>query len=321
MPRCCMCRLDKPETDFAFRYLKTGQRQAHCRVCHAAYRRQHYLRNREMYITREVARMAGYRIDNQILIFEYLSAHPCADCGESDQLVLDFDHRDPSTKRSEVARLACTKPWKIVSVEIAKCDIRCANCHRRRTAGQFSWALEKDATRPRAALPLAQVQALWADIASLTRQCSGCGVTEPLVEFSTKNAATGRRARRCHACVAQASQEHYRRNVAAYVAKSRRNRQRSRARNRQSRAVLLRSSGCVDCGEADPLVLEFDHRDGVQKIGTVARLMAVNAWAKVEAEIAKCDIRCSNCHRRRTALQFGWMKLSLQVATMSSTRE
>jgi hypothetical protein len=52
-----MCHQEKPEADFAFRSIATGVRQDHCRVCHAAYRRQHYLDNREEYIAREVARM------------------------------------------------------------------------------------------------------------------------------------------------------------------------------------------------------------------------------------------------------------------------
>jgi ribosomal protein S27E len=63
-------------------------------------------------------------------------------------------------------------------------------------------------------------------------------------------------------------------------------------------------SACVDCGERDPLVLEFDHVD--LKRAAVTRL----AWygcslATIDAEIAKCQIRCANCHRRITATRGG----------------
>jgi hypothetical protein len=55
----------------------------------------------------------------------------------------------------------------------------------------------------------------------------------------------------------------------------------------------------VDCGEADIVVLEFDHlRD---KVANVAKLMQEAPWVVVEREIAKCEVVCCNCHRRRTA--------------------
>jgi len=72
-------------------------------------------------------------------IFRYLVEHPCVDCGQSDVLVLEFDHRDPSDKLKHVALLAMTKRWPNVLKEIDKCDVRCVNCHRRRTAQQFGW--------------------------------------------------------------------------------------------------------------------------------------------------------------------------------------
>jgi len=65
----------------------------------------------------------------------------------------------------------------------------------------------------------------------------------------------------------------------------------------------------VDCGESDPLVLDFDHRDGVDKLGTIAFLRARGQRDELFGEIAKCEVRCSNCHQRRTAKQFGWAKL------------
>lgn len=134
MLTCYMCGETKPEAEFAFADMAKGTRQSHCRLCQAAYRHAHYLANRDDYIRREVARMAGYRVANRRLLLAYLSDHPCVDCGEADSTVLDFDHRDPSTKRKEVGRLAATKPWSQLLIEIEKSDVRCANCHRRRTA-------------------------------------------------------------------------------------------------------------------------------------------------------------------------------------------
>lgn len=66
---------------------------------------------------------------------------------------------------------------------------------------------------------------------------------------------------------------------------------------------------CVDCGEPDPVVLEFDHVRGAKKF-TVSHMMRRRmAWETIRVEIAKCDVRCSNCHRRKTAKTFGWYKL------------
>jgi hypothetical protein len=65
---------------------------------------------------------------------------PCVDCGEQDPVVLDFDHVDPNHKRQTVSFLARSGyPWATVMAEVDKCQIRCANCHRRRTAIQFDW--------------------------------------------------------------------------------------------------------------------------------------------------------------------------------------
>jgi hypothetical protein len=266
--------------------------------------------------------MNRYRLENRERILEYLLAHPCCDCGETDPVVLEFDHRDRATKRSEVARLAASKQWKVVLAEIAKCDVRCGNCHRKRTALQLHWGVPaplayEDASSSEPALPL--VLSLES---SELRCCTRCGLSKPITEFSIKNKRTGRRAWQCHSCIAARSREHYRRNKPRYLARNRRNKRRYRSRNRSRKAEYVAGLACVDCGESDPVLLEFDHRDAADKLANVSRLMAAHSWARVQVEIAKCDIRCVNCHRRRTAAQFGWTKHRPQTtAKMSATRE
>lgn len=320
MRRCFMCHQEKPESEFALRSMKTGVRQGHCRACHAAYRRRHYLNNRDLYIAREVARMVGYRIDNRFRIFEYLSAHACVDCGETDTLVLEFDHRDRSTKRTEVARLATSKPWKVVLEEMLKCDVRCGNCHRRRTALQLNWT--PAGTQPPPGTTSEIRQLLFDPAGTGSRVCTGCSVSKPIDQFSVKNKTSGRRGYRCRSCVAAYGRSHYRRNQSAYLAKNRRNKPKYKQRHRSRKAEYVADLACVDCGETEPLLLEFDHRDAATKVANVSRLMAAHSWAKVRAEIAKCDLRCVNCHRKQTALQFGWMTRSLQIAAkIAATRE
>jgi hypothetical protein len=61
---------------------------------------------------------------------------------------------------------------------------------------------------------------------------------------------------------------------------------------------VLQRSACIDCGERDPVVLDFDHRDA--KRANVSLLARRSGVARLEAEIALCDVRCANCHRIRT---------------------
>lgn len=80
-----------------------------------------------------------------------------------------------------------------------------------------------------------------------------------------------------------------------------------RIRNRKFIYEYLLSHSCVICGESDPVVLEFDHLDGVDKKFNIgeARECSIDS---IKNEIAKCRVLCANCHRRRTAVQADWYK-------------
>jgi len=63
---------------------------------------------------------------------------------------------------------------------------------------------------------------------------------------------------------------------------------------------------CVDCGERDPIVLEFDHRPDTEKSFSISDITSYNfSMARIIAEIEKCDVRCANCHRRITYFRAG----------------
>ena len=66
---------------------------------------------------------------------------------------------------------------------------------------------------------------------------------------------------------------------------------------------------CITCGEDDPVVLDFDHRDGNTKIGNISDMARFSLGLDtLMKEIKKCDVLCANCHRRRTAKQQNWPK-------------
>ena len=69
-------------------------------------------------------------------------------------------------------------------------------------------------------------------------------------------------------------------------------------RNREYIDNYLTSHPCVDCGEKDIVVLDFDHVRGIKEI-EVTRMIKRNSLKKIDEEIKKCEVRCANCHRRR----------------------
>jgi len=81
------------------------------------------------------------------------------------------------------------------------------------------------------------------------------------------------------------------------------------AENRALLLAYLQKHPCVDCSEDDPVVLTFDHVRGQKSFHVANMLASARNWASIFAEIQKCDVRCFNCHMRRTAKQRGWKKL------------
>jgi hypothetical protein len=217
---CGKCQRELPLD--AFNRLGDG-RQHWCRGCFREYFKRRGATHRVQSARARRRRVAAARR----FITGFLARHPCVDCGESDVRVLDFDHvGDKSALVS--ALVAWGAPRRRIEAEIAQCEVRCANCHRRVTARRAGWSrLAGDVDDPRR------------------------GFSAPV-----------------------------RRNL------------------RYAHEVLARGC-CADCGEADMLVLEFDHVG--TKRGQISRMVWNVSLGTLVAEIAECEVRCCNCHRRATA--------------------
>jgi len=104
-----------------------------------------------------------------------------------------------------------------------------------------------------------------------------------------------------------AKRRHYEANKELYKARANESRKRQIAANKEYVKNLILNGSCVDCGKTDYRVLQFDHRDAELKVANISQLIA--SRKKLEIEIAKCDLRCADCHMIRTAEQFGWERL------------
>jgi hypothetical protein len=98
--------------------------------------KEHYQENVSYYKKKALKHNAKYRLRNLQYMVDYLKQHPCVDCPEIDPVVLEFDHR--GNKDYNVGEMSNYSLSTIIK-EIAKCDIRCANCHKRKTAKQFNY--------------------------------------------------------------------------------------------------------------------------------------------------------------------------------------
>lgn len=112
---------------------------------------------------------------------------------------------------------------------------------------------------------------------------------------------------RCKSCQREYQASWFEKNREAQRERVCNNTKKSRERNQAHVMEHLKSNPCIDCGESDPVVLEFDHRE--DKIDAICNMIKkCVSLKKLMAEIAKCDVRCANCHRRKTSSDFGYWR-------------
>lgn len=97
-----------------------------------------------------------------------------------------------------------------------------------------------------------------------------------------------------------ASRRHYEKNRVSIIARSKERNKAQRIRNRAFVARVKSFFSCVDCGESDPSVLDFDHIRGKKKNNVSDMASCSYSISSIKNEIRKCEVRCSNCHRKAT---------------------
>ena len=137
-----------------------------------------------------------------------------------------------------------------------------------------------------------------------SKLCTTCNETKDLSSFNKNKSKPDGLQDRCRICDSIHSRAYYKANrekQAASIAKSRKIRMTAIAQY----VYELKKQGCVDCGENDPCCLDFDHLG--DKLKPISIMLAHgHSLEKVKEEIAKCQIRCANCHRKKTSKDQNW---------------
>ena len=131
------------------------------------------------------------------------------------------------------------------------------------------------------------------------KRCARCALLKPISEFHKNRARRDGLQTYCKSCRAVIDHQRYERRRGTPVA--------WRVFDRDFANWLreLKSGHpCTDCGRVyPPEVMQWDHLPGTQKLADVSPIRSREA---VLAEIAKCELVCTNCHAMRTFRRAGW---------------
>jgi len=138
--------------------------------------------------------------------------------------------------------------------------------------------------------------------------CTRCKLDKPEQFFSWKNRLKGKKSLWCKSCMSDHQKGLWSRSETRKSSVTKSTHEKKK-RNLQLAWDYLAANPCSNCGEDNPIVLEFHHRDPASKYRTVSYLAGTScSIEKIILEIGKCDILCSNCHRIVTAKDQGWYK-------------
>lgn len=135
---CCKCKDKKDIEAFGINKTNADGRQKYCRDCKRGIARRWYNSAcKDSHIASVKKNNRRYRKQMQDFVWDYLKQHPCS-CGQTDPIVLEFDHKDCSKKESEISAMMCNGgTLKRLRKEIKKCRVLCSYCHKRKTAKEF----------------------------------------------------------------------------------------------------------------------------------------------------------------------------------------
>jgi len=139
------------------------------------------------------------------------------------------------------------------------------------------------------------------------KKCSKCEELKDDVNFNWKNKERGWKNSFCKSCHSNYRKSHYESNREKYIDKAKKWNGIQTKVLRSFIVNYLTIHSCVDCGESDLRVLDFDHKRD-KKFGIANMVRNCYSLQAIEKEIEKCVIRCANCHRKKTFFEGNFWK-------------
>lgn len=143
--------------------------------------------------------------------------------------------------------------------------------------------------------------------------CTKCQQERPETDFYFRDRAKNERHRQCVWCYRKYRAEHYQAYYPDHKVEYRKRALAQKERRAKWFLGQLVGKRCVDCGESDIVVLQFDHTEQNKSFGISVGFRTGKSLIAILAEMKKCEVVCANCHMRRTARRAGWKKMMLSI--------
>jgi hypothetical protein len=127
-----------------------------------------------------------------------------------------------------------------------------------------------------------------------TKICSKCKETCNISKFAFVNKEANKRHCQCNSCRKATAKTSYNKRQQFVISKVVLRNALVKQQFKEYKNTLY----CTVCGESETICLDFHHLDPTQKEGTISSMIAAIGKKRLDEEIEKCVVVCSNCHRK-----------------------
>lgn len=129
--------------------------------------------------------------------------------------------------------------------------------------------------------------------------CSTCKTEKSLTDFRKNRTSSDGLQSNCASCDSARARDYYKQNSKKLYKQIKEAAKRRSSFRREVINALKRANGCAVCTENEPCALDFHHVDSTEKESAIASML-IRGRSKeaLLAELAKCELLCSNCHRK-----------------------